>query len=63
MSNNTVTCPTCGESWDHDTPGYEEAMTGHDTCIACEESLRPYGAMPLTEGACAKNVAEYYENR
>ena len=36
-----VECSTCGESWDHDTIGYEEAKdrmsTGDNLCPSCEE--------------------------
>ena len=41
LSNNEITCPTCNESWDHDTMGYAEAkerMANHDgLCPSCED--------------------------
>ena len=41
FNERTVTCQTCGESWDHDTIGYEEAKErmsrGDGLCPSCEE--------------------------
>jgi len=41
FNERTVTCPTCNESWDHDTMGYAEAkerMANHDgLCPSCED--------------------------
>lgn len=38
MGNNEIKCQNCGETWDKNTIGYDEAyasMTTTGDCIAC----------------------------